>query len=81
VFGLAPNGMGTMAFGAKVKTGDKLRNLSVDSVISVRDIKNLCDLCASNEPALLPSPLGICLRLSRWQSEADGRSEWVVNKG
>jgi hypothetical protein len=37
MFGFAPDGSGTMALGAKVKMGDKLKKLSVFSEGSVRD--------------------------------------------
>ncbi len=38
VFDFAPYGLGTKALGAQVKTGDKLGELSVISVSSVRDL-------------------------------------------
>ncbi len=38
VFDFAPYGLGTKALGAQVKTGNKLKKLSVGSVSSVRDI-------------------------------------------
>jgi hypothetical protein len=48
MFSFAPDALGTMALGAKVKMGDKLKKLSVFSESSVRD-RNLCVLCVSNE--------------------------------